>query len=192
MPTCFICFEDQEQGSEFKQLCPTCLGSTICSGCERDAMRVEDRFDVLSHCPMCRRQISDSVVGRVNLSTIWHPLTLLTWWLLGVDYGIWQQLIVLHMSHYYLSNVCRMVNRQHDNSRPTQLLRRWKFTVLVIHAPYVFLSLLDKTTRSSDTYINVYMASHILSPVFFQVTAYLAVKFNMFIRNLFPVRQVEV
>jgi hypothetical protein len=191
MPTCFICFEDSSEGN-FRQICPTCAGSTICPGCEQDALRSTDRYDVLSHCPLCRRKVADSVSEKITLTTVWHPITFIIWMLLGVDAGYWQQIMVLFMSHQYISSACRTVNNQRENGRPSLLLTRWKVSCMIIHAPYVILSLLNKVSLSTNTHLNLYLACHILIPVFIKVTSAGFLLFHTFIRGLFPIRLVEV
>jgi hypothetical protein len=112
--------------------------------------------------------------------------------LLGVDAGVWQQIMVLYMSHQYISTISRTTNRVKENGRPSLLLIRWKLTCMIIHAPYVILSLLNKVTFSTNTYMNLYLACHILIPVFIKVTFAAFLLFHTFIRGLFPIRLVEV
>jgi hypothetical protein len=183
MTVCFICFEEREEAI-CRQICPTCVGSTICQTCEREALNSTVVHDALSNCPMCRRQV-DTERRNPPLFTFWHPTALLLWWFEGLDVGLWQQMMVLFMSHSYLSSICRTINVRDENGRPSLLLQRWRLTCMVIHIPY-FIYQMTSRHLSTDHHLNSYLMFHLAGPVIVKTFLQGIVHVGNFIRNRTP------
>lgn len=184
MAVCFICYEERDT-AECRQVCTTCVGSTICRVCESTVRDNEAYHDALTNCPICRvRVVGENL--EPTLSSMWHSLTLLSWWWVGAGVGVWQQLTVLFISQRYLSYVCRMANRTRENGRPSLLIRRWNTTCLVIHAPYVIYQLSVGKGKPTDHYFNSYALFHVLCPLLLRITFVGILGIHGFIRRRYP------
>ena len=167
--SCFICLEQEspEGGTTFKRLCQTCLESTICQRCEERALHNTSNPDVLTNCPICRRQIpSNVIVDKIVLISHWQSIVFVTWLICGITAPVWQCALVLFMMNVFLSGLSRKINSKLDNGRPSMFIRRFKLLNLLIHIPYlVLLGFFDHHPLNADLAFNAYLFSHVGFPV---------------------------
>jgi len=168
--SCFVCLEqEREGGSRFKRLCQTCLESAICQRCEEEALNNPSNPDVLTNCPICRRQVQNSVIiDKIVLVSHWQPIVFITWWFYGLAAPLWQKFVVLYLSNVFLSGLSRKINNKVDNGRPSGFIKRFKLLNMLIHTPYLILvGLFDHNPLDPDLAFNSYLLSHLGFPVSF-------------------------